>query len=280
MHKDTVTALKEFICFNQKNTIKYEYIISEKHKKIKRYFTGTKNVDLNKLESLYDSLIITSYESLLDVFEGNKTLITNIFSSIGKEKPPRINIKTIQGNEVLNIYNSSSFTNFHTSLIKKNTGFSEILHRNKDFYLENNIPDKYINHKYKNARLEGDIALFKKNKISWKECWVNLDNNNTIEHYSSTLILPMSIRSEPNDENDILFYNHFFKDVEQHKDSRTIWGFLCFDDTEINYFKDKDNTDFIAIGYIIADTLSLYLMYFYNHISGSSTVLDIEKELR
>lgn len=279
MHKDTLTEIRNFICFNQKNTIKYEYIISEKHKEIKKYFTGTKNIDSNKLERLYDSLIISSYENLLNIFEENKLLITNIFNSIGKESPPRINIKTIQGNEVLNIYNSSNFTNFHTSLIKKNTGFSEILHNNKYFYLENNIPDKYINFKYKNVRIEGDRILLKRNKISWKECWVNLDNNSTIEYYSSTLILPMSIRSELNDKKDILFYNHFFKDVEQHKDSRTIWGFLCFDDTEINYFKDENKTDFITIGYIIADMLSLYLMYFYNHISGSSTILDIEKKL-
>ena len=42
----------------------------------------------------------------------------------------------------------------------------------------------------------------------------------------------------------------------------------------------KLNLPFKEIGYIIADILSLYLMYFYNHISGSTTVEKIEKKLK
>lgn len=275
--KDSINAIQEFICFNQKNTIKYEYIISEKHKIIKDYYKRSEDIDLKHLNKLYDDLIISSYDNLISIFDSNKQLIFNVFKAIGKNRPPRITIKTIHEDEVLNIYRSTRYTDFNTSAIKDNTGFSYILLKNKLYYLENDIPGKFFSSKYNNARLkESSKEKYKNKELLWSECWESLDNE-PVEYYSSTLILPMSIRSDSNDKKDSSFYNHFFKDVKQHKDSRTIWGFLCFDDIEKNYFDNK--TDFVAIGYTIADILSLYLMYFYNHISGSSTIMEIEKEL-
>lgn len=275
-----VSSIREFICFNQKQTIKYEYFISEHHKKLKNYFQK-KEFNNIELQCKYEEFLLKSYEDLIAIFELNKEYIDRIFKDLGKRNPPRITIKTIQMDEVLNIYNSSSLTNFQMNKIVDNTGFYDILYNNKIVFLENNIQNKFKNSSYINPRLDNNQRKkFKKGEIEWKDCWKKNDGYNSLEYYSSTLILPMSIRSDDNDENDIEFYNHFFKNVEQHKDSRTVWGFLCFDDKEINYFMNDDNSDFAEIGYIISDILSLYLMYFYNHVSGSTTIKNIETQLK
>ena len=55
-------------------------------------------------------------------------------------------------------------------------------------------------------------------------------------------------------------------------------GFLCFDHKDVKYF-NLDEEVLIKIGYIIADILTLYLMYFCNHITGSKTINEINKLL-
>lgn len=273
-----INSLREFICFNQKHTIKYEYIISQNHKELKDYYYSQR-YDEKKLKEKYESFLLESYGDLLDIINSNKVYIENIFKSLGKEEVPRINIKTIHHDSVLNIYSSTNLSNFYLTKIKDNSGFNDIMFNNKISYLENNIPEKFKESRYKNPRLmESEKNNYIEGLQEWKDCWKTLNNTNDskVEYYSSTLILPMSIRNDSKDTENKKFYNHFFKDVHQHKNSRTIWGFLCFDSNQINYFKNKNNDDFTEVGYILADMLSLYLMYFHNHISGSKTIQDIQ----
>lgn len=275
-----IKSLREFVCFNQKNTIKNEYLISERHKELKNFFQDAKHSP-KELNEKYDNFVVKSYLELLKVFEPNKALISAIFSALGKDVSPRITIKTIIGDDVLNIYRSTKRADFCLSAIKENTGFSEILHENHISYLENNLPEKFAHGQYRNPRLnEAQLKAFQNGEIEWKDCWKHSKSeegsSGVVEYYSSTLILPMSIRSSDSDKEDENFYNHFFNDVEHGKDFRTVWGFLCFDSPEIGYF---DRDEFVDVGYIIADVLSLYLMFFYTHISGSSTVKKIQTEL-
>jgi hypothetical protein len=81
----------------------------------------------------------------------------------------------------------------------------------------------------------------------------------------------MSIRASEQDENDTPFYEKYFSQPSQSKDSRTIWGFLCFDSLEKGYFDKGKEDEFIDTAYIIADILSLYLMTLYNYLNGSKT---------
>ncbi len=68
--------------------------------------------------------------------------------------------------------------------------------------------------------------------------------------YKSTLIIP------------ITFYNNtlqeeFLSRFGMNNFERTIFGYLCFDHIETEYFNDAMDVDF---GYIVADILSLYLV--------------------
>lgn len=274
-----LTSIKKFTCHNQKQTIKYEYIISEEHKDLKDFFTNRERNELFSKENLqkkYDSFIISSYSRLFNVFESNKKYIYDIFFSLSKNKAPRFTIKTLNGQNVLDIYCSTKRTEFKQTLINDNTGFSNILNNNQEVYLENNLPILFKKGEYNNPRLDnGKLKDYRDGLIGWKDCW----NTSNSEYYSSTLIVPMSISSEKEDLSDSKFYKHFFENVQQNRDSRTIWGFLCFDSEDLNYFTNENNDNFEEIGYIIADILSLYLMYFHTHISSSKTVKDIENFL-
>jgi len=277
---NTISSIREFICFNQKQTIKYEYLISEQHKELKQFFMKNDKKNSDELKIKYEEFVVQSYKNLFTVFSSNKQYINNIFKSLDKKESPRITIKTIHGEKVLNIYRSTKATNFHSSFIKKNTGFFEILYNNKTSFLCNDIPSAFKNGTYENPRLDSSKKkLFQSTQIEWKDCWLSSDQDNFLEYYSSTLIIPMSIRSDESDLKEQNFYDHFFREIAHNQDSRTVWGFLCFDNPSTNYFTLEKEKEFEEISYIIADILSLYLMYFYNHISGSSTIQEIEETI-
>ena len=283
MNNKTLKSLRSFACLNQKNLIKYNYLIAEEHKDLKEYFSDfikNNSNNINDLKEKHNSFILNSFTELLKILNINDLKITDIFKTLSNELPPKITIKVIQDDHVITIYSSTNINNFYTSSIKENTGFNEIVNLNKFYFLENDLPSRYKKGKYFNPRLDSQLVnQFINNKIKWNECWKNINMKNDssiIDYYSSTLILPMSIRSNEEDEKDEDFFNHYFEKLSQFKDSRTIWGFLCFDHKNTDYFKDSKNNDlFTDIGYIIADALSLYLIFFYNYTAGSKTITEI-----
>lgn len=280
MNSKTLKSLRKFACLNQKQTIKYNYLISEEHKDLKEYFINWKKEGSNNLDNLsekYTSFVLNSFNKLLDILKSNNESIFDIFRSLNNETLPRINIKVIQDDSVITLFSSSSDLDiFSASKIIENTGFDEILNKNKLIFLENNLPEKFKNAQYKNPRLKKTAHKdFIGNKIKWRDCWVGINEKN-VEYYSSTLIVPMSIRNDENDREHEEYFNHFFKNIKQYKDSRTIWGFLCFDSIHTDYFESKKNPDLYSdLAYIVADQLSLYLIFFYNYTSGSKTILEI-----
>ena len=137
---------------------------------------------------------------------------------------------------------------------------------------------------YENNRvvlLEKELLL--NGTISWKDCWKGYNNEeNSNDFYNSTFVIPMSITSDNEDHNSI-FYNKFFSKNDNNKltsNTRVIWGFLCFDSKQKNYFNEIEkiynSTD---LGFIIADILSIYLVFFYNYTSASETIQKYEEML-
>ena len=154
--------------------------------------------------------------------------------------------------------------------IGTNTGFSDV-YNTGEYYLCNNIPCEVKAERYNNPRLDLTKALLynisskekkmlKKSKLpdeKWSDCW--LDNikdevktrPRPQDCYKSTLIIPMtlvnsSIRPE---------FKEMFKVTDDAE--KSIYGFLCFDNHEEDYFNEADD---VNIGFIFADMISLYLM--------------------
>jgi hypothetical protein len=108
-------------------------------------------------------------------------------------------------------------------------------------------------------------------KENWSDIWTEFEDG-TKQPYLSTLIIPMSISKdkEINDDYEKEYNKKFFK-----SDKATLWGFLCIDHSESDFFKnieEEKNFKCEDLGYIFSDIISLYLMFMYNHIAGSRTV--------
>lgn len=266
---NSIKQIREFICFNQKELIQYEYLVSEKHKLL-RINIDKEGVNAELISNLIDDLLDIAYGNLQDILRENLNLINQIIFSIGIDNKPRIAIKTLENGSVLDFFRSHSRANLKTSSIQSNTGFSEIMSSSKIMnYLNNDIESDFLKGLYKNPRLKDELReKLASTQIEWKDCWIPLENTKDIFDYRSTLIIPMAIRVNENDSEQ--FLQKFSEKIRHSEGLRTVWGFLCFDYAEKNVFIAKEDALKDA-GYIIADIISLYLMFFYNHVAGSET---------
>lgn len=263
-----IKAIREFICYNQKEIIQYEFLVSERHRNL-RLLLGNDSSTKKDIEECYDTLLKVAYDGLIFIYQNNIGLINNIFKSIGIPNSPKVTIKTLEDSSVLDFFRSNKTNKFEVSSIKSNTGFDCIMSSPKTmYYLNHDLEKSFLDGEYVNPRLDDSLKEKLRNgTILWKDCWKPLYDGSKDE-YLSTLIIPMAIRI--NDDDDSLFKEKFSENISHGESSRTVWGFLCFDYPERNVLKEYEE-DVKNVSYIIADVLSLYLMFFYNHISGSTT---------
>ena len=261
-------SLQEFICYNQKQLIKFEYTVSELHKTLKDLMREGKP-NLTELEKAYDKLGAESFMLMNSIFEKNAEFISN---TIGlKDDKLRFSIKVVEEQYVIDLFRNHNLESFfHESLYSENSAFDQIMNFNAKYYINNDIEKSYLDGNYKNPRLKKDTPWEK----AWKEYnSVNISN----QFYNSTLVIPISITVYELDK-DTLFYNKYFEqnnDTKINTKTRAIWGFVCFDSKQRNYFDEQSNLD---LGFIIADILSLYVIFYYNFAISSKTVLDYEEK--
>lgn len=260
-------TLREFICYNQKQIIKFEYTISQYHRDLKDLIRE-KNPDEGKLQEAYDRLAVDSFLLMESIFKENNEFILNNFGL--KDKNLRFTIKMVYGENVLDIFrNHDTDTILNETLYSENTAFDNIMNDGAKYYLNNDIEQSYNNNEYKNPRL--------KENESWENAWENYSNADASDkYYNSTLVIPMSITSKNLDEKS-LFYKKYFEQRSKGKvntNTRAIWGFVCFDTKKKNYFDENLDLD---LGFIIADILSLYVIFYYNYAISSQTVLKYEE---
>ena len=209
-----------------------------------------------------------------NIFKENFKFIKNTFGS--NDDNLKFTIKIINGKYVTDIFRGYDINNsFYEYEYINNTAFDEIMNNNKKYFYADNLEDLYKIGKYKNPRI--------KNKSEeWKECWSGYDNDDkTDNYYNSTLVIPMSITSDDEDK-ESSFFKAFFEETDKDIPTRTIWGFICFDSKKTDYFKNLnlENSNFIDLGYIISDILSIYLVYFYNYTITSNTIIEYEESLK
>ncbi len=115
-----------------------------------------------------------------------------------------------------------------------------------------------------------------KNKVyideNWINCWKRAgteDGQSIKPHYrtcyKSTLIIPLTLWNNKLDKRFLQKFN--IKNV-----NRTIFGYLCFDHIETDYFNPVVDVDF---GYIFADILSLYLLVRFIFVNQSATYNEV-----
>ena len=71
-----MNKLRNFICYNQKQIIRFEYEISQLHK-IFRKSIDKKNT-MGTIDKHYKNLVVDSFNLLKEIYDENSKMITNI----------------------------------------------------------------------------------------------------------------------------------------------------------------------------------------------------------
>jgi hypothetical protein len=282
-----LNLLRDLICKNQINLLQYIFLANEKHKELKQSLKATSLVSsaLDEIQGYSDEeidLVRQHYIKLEEHFyQGLRQSANDIFECLYKyfrgrsRAVPRLCIKVFESGKIKTLFRNTT-VNYQDDdedflLESLDTGILEIIEENKKHYLCNDIPTAVIDKKYKNPRIREDIAkdykrpnflekFFGRTKDKsdkkWVECWLDSDTDENLEnYYKSTLIIPMSFaRKQLSQE----FLKHLQKTEESEIEQSIICGFFCLDHVETFFFDEQPD---VAIAYICADILSIYLMY-------------------
>ena len=290
-YKHVLSLISHAICYNQGELIQYSYTAADKHKNLKYLFHSgnAKPSDINKL---LKELVVYLNSKFFEITATNFNHLQLIYS-LRSSSMPRIclkgNFKTEDKDTIVSVFRNNDVSYTSDCEIDKNTGFSRILSTGK-YYLNNNIPKSVFDGEYLNPRINQDLVLNQKNKkinllynLSnslnlklgdvplWKDFWIDSKtNNDSRSFYKSTLIIPMTLWNNKLSKEFIKnFTSSFVVD-------RYIFGFLCFDHIETDYFNDDLD---VQVGYIFADILSIYLFMRLVYTELSKTINKIEEDL-
>ena len=274
------TKLRDFICYHQGQVIEHIYWGAEIHKALRialdKKDLGTISQHLNQIDNdlpeLFQHAWQMTVKQLLSLFE------------ISHESPilPRMCIKatttTQEGQHIEDLFREDGGVSTLSYKVPENTGFKSVQDDGK-YYKCNNIPNACARSNYINPRLNPILAkkykctIFNKaiNKLrgrnfdeAWVQCWddYSAEKENGASCYKSTLIIPMTLMN--NMQSSKFIQNTM---IGVSKNARSIYGFLCFDHIEPEYFNDDD----VNIGYIAADILSFYMVNELNYTTYSKT---------
>ncbi len=276
--------LCDFACYHQGEFIQYTFLAGEYHKSLKMelYKKERKHSDI---KARHDDLIDYLNEKLGDIVTKSFELIQRFYS--GRHlKAPRICIKVNFDSEkeiITELFREQKVKYISDCSVNENKGFQYIKENGK-YFLCQDIPSETKKGEYFNPRLVKEavsnyepLNIVKKcfrtkSKIyideAWVNCWKRIESGNgqsVKPHYrncyKSTLIIPLTLWNNKLDKRFLQKFN--IKNV-----NRTIFGYLCFDHVEKNYFDPVIDIDF---GYIFADILSLYLLVRFIYVNQSAT---------
>lgn len=265
--------LQEFVCYHQGKIIEYEHEIANLHKKLKKANSSNAIISelSDKLISLYDcsfkmieQILDTSFSKLKTIYDTNNLSFT---------------IKVASEHEDGNTYISDLYRdkdNFFFSKARRaseHTPFYNILLKNEKFYISNDLEEDFKNNQYRNPRLNGsEINNLIENNITWENCWVKHDTEKELKYYNSLLVIPLTLKNNPDLTDD--FKKDFFNNCKTCEGM--VWGFFCLDSVEKNIFSSNEIK---YVSRIIADLLSLYFIFYYEHTDGSESFNDALKKV-
>jgi len=204
------------------------------------------------------------------------------FERVGRTQSvaPRVCVKSFADDSMVDLYRSYRGKRKGTvyTLATDNSAFAA-LRDNQRYFHEPNIPSSALSGTYQNARIDPEkLANYQAGTHSpdkqaagtqpnyydadWQAVWVDGDSANYRACYKSTLVMPLCIKGELNNEAHEKLYR-LFSTTES-----LLFGVLCIDHVMPDYF-DLD-TD-IALCTIYADMVSMPFVAVHNLTRSSST---------
>lgn len=276
-------SINRFICFNQGVYANYSFMAGRYHKKMKEEFIKDAK-DMDALKGYCLDLKNHLHNKFVNVCEENyRKHIKRYFEGRSKHDV-RMTVKGCsRDGKMVDMFrlHYEYLTNYSP---EENSGFLHVRDRGS-YFLCNNIPQNASDDKYFNPRLMNDRVrkylqdLEEYNKQEdldrWIDCWIpnrkgdEIIKPTTDSCYKSTLIIPITLMNNEGLSDE--FRNHFKIPVaprSSDKISRAVYGLLCFDHRNVDFFiEDID----VKVGYIYADILSLYLVDLLNYMDYSDT---------
>lgn len=279
-NKGVVNLVNDMVCYNQGELAQYTYLAGEKHKLMKEELRSA-STDKAKVQSYKEELEIHLNAELKKVIKGNFARILKYFDGRSKQAP-RVCIKVAKDDNILDFFREDNRFYVTDCKRKENSGFASVYETGK-YYLCNDIPYEVKAGRYENPRIDKRKAiLYKKSSVlnwwnqkqgredaDWISCWKesSVNGNFVTPHakqcYKSTLVIPMTLVGNDLSRD----FKQQFRILED-KPGRAIYGFLCLDHHHRNFFKPEMD---VAVGYIFADLISLYLISNLTYIDYSKT---------
>ncbi|MBA3015243.1 MAG: hypothetical protein FP815_09865 [Desulfobulbaceae bacterium] len=282
-------VLSKSMCYNQGAFLQYSFLAAERHKLIKDEFRN-KNIDTEKINWHMQDLMNFLNKGLFEhTFQNFRYL--RLFYLGRSSQEPRFcikgNFRTQNRDTVVSVFRNKKVPYYSDCEIEKNTGFFSILKTGK-YYLNNSLPDSVLAGSYSNPRLKNECSIFLKQQKKksfynllpvsrkekdnlWATCWKDFESGSgeSSSFYKSTLIIPMTLWNSDLSED-------FKKRINIKNVDRVIFGFLCLDHVDENYFDEE--TD-VPVGYYFADIISMFLLTRLIYTEISDTFRNVEKYL-
>lgn len=270
--------MREVICYNQGEYIQYNFLAGESHKTLKDSLRQSPT-NAEKLCELCDQLEELLNKKLYYVSLQNFRFIKAYFRGRhGKE--PRICIKGHykegEKDHIVQLIREKKVTYRSEYPLEDNSGFLFVKNHGRYFKCDD-IPKSIVTDGYRNARIDPTLAhaYYEQQNMSstkssdnhefqfdelWVKCWKqDAGGTSPIDPtscYKSTIIIPMTLWNNKLAPSFVRRLSEKQKRAIDTK-ARTIFGYLCFDHVEENYFNDDVDID---VGYIFADIISLYMI--------------------
>jgi len=286
-------CLRQVICYNQGAYAQYNFLAAKLHQCMKDGYRQNPN-DTKSLAHLQDGLLGYLAVQMKQAYLMNIEYLLAYFKQRNPSQLPRISIKIneeqadpnqnrvvclVRDNEVM--YDSMCATEENCAL--------QFVKAHGREYLCNNIPGAAKEDGYVNPRLDSTSAqMYSPKKTwlrpkfwqqpsdyvdkSWINCWSPVGRSvpaNKQSCYKSTLVVPMTLLKNDLDPQFVKMFG--LNDVQ-----RFIFGYLCVDHTELDYFREAPDVD---ISYIFADIMSQYLLTELTYTKVSSTYNEISEVL-
>jgi hypothetical protein len=292
--RDAFSFMRRVICYNQGEHAQYNFLAGELHKTLKDSLRESPG-DVGNLRKHCDQLQDFLNSNLHRVSLENFEFIKEYFGGRHDIEPrPRLCIKGNYKKDgkyyVVQLIRDKKVNYPSEYPLEDNSGFLYVKNHGQ-YFICNNIPERIGTGKYHNARIDTELARAYYEKRSrepttssdkqsfqfdelWVKCWETPKHKDGVQIkldptscYKSTVIIPMTLWN--NKLNPTFLERMHVKAKEEG--SKIIFGYLCFDHVEENYFDESDESIDINVGYIFADILSLYMITRFTYTGLSET---------
>ena len=257
-------------CLNQGWIIEYSFLLSRKHRDLKNAKSTIKNKN-KEIKDALDKLDYYAGNKFFEATSNNFDLLNEYFQNKYSDSP-RVCVKgnLLRGHSslVVSVFRREPVDYSARYEISSNSGFEHCFTTGR-YYLENDLPGAVNMGHYNNPRINyhhvrevQDLGLIGRRQAlyeNWSYIWKD-GSSSKGDHYKSTLIVPMTILNAQ-------LSDDFLKKFGDGSADRFIFGFLCFDHHEVDYFDQED----VDTAYFFADFISLYAYNLLNFTTYSET---------